>query len=130
MPKTAGARGRVIDAACAWIGVPYRYGGNTTGGVDCSGLVCMAFEKGASLKLPRSSREICEFSRPVSREKARAGDLVFFVSKRGGDRVNHVAIYLGDNKIVHSTTSKGVIISNLDDDYWKSHYHSCGSVID
>lgn len=119
---------RVIDAACAWIGVPYKYGGNTPSGVDCSGLVCMAFETGAGIKLPRTSSEQADFCRKVSRNKAKPGDLVFFVNTKGGRRINHVALYLGENRVVHSTSSRGVIISSLDDDYWKTHLHSYGRV--
>lgn len=118
----------VIDAACEWLGVPYRYGGNSRSGVDCSGLVCMAFERGAGVTLPRTSIEQANYCKKISRAKAKPGDLVFFVSKKGGKRINHVAIYLGENRVVHSTTSCGVIISSLEDEYWRTHFHSCGRV--
>ena len=121
------AEQKVIDAACAWIGVPYKYGGNTRSGVDCSGLVCMAFETGAGIKLPRSSHEQAQWCKTIARNKAKPGDLMFFSNQKGG-RINHVAIYLGDGRVVHSTSSRGVIISSLDESYWSSHYHSCGRV--
>ena len=119
----------VIDAAMAWMGTPYSYGGKTRGGTDCSGLTCMAFESGAGIKLPRSSREQADFSRRIRRGDMRPGDLVFFANRRGGTRINHVAIYIGDNRIVHATTSMGVTVSSLDEPYWDSHYHSCGRVL-
>lgn len=122
------ARG-VIDAAYDWLGVPYLYGGNSPSGTDCSGLVCMAFEKGAGMKLPRSSREQAKYSHSISLDKIEPGDLVFFVSRAGGDRINHVAIYIGDNSIIHATTSRGVAITRLDDNYWRSHYWGCGRVL-
>lgn len=121
------SRRAVVDAACGWIGVPYKYGGNTRSGVDCSGLVCMAFEKGAGLKLPRSSAEQAKWCKSVSQSRLQPGDLIFFTNKRGGGRINHVAIYVGDGRMVHSTSSRGVTISSLDEDYWHSHFHSCGN---
>lgn len=119
----------VIKAARKWAGVPYQYGGNSRNGVDCSGLVCMAYSTGAGIDLPRSSSEQAEFCKRISRDAVRPGDLVFFVSSRGGSRINHVAIYLGNNRIIHATTSRGVIESSLDDPYWKTHYHCCGRVL-
>ena len=127
--KSTGVAADVIKAAEEWLGVPYRYAGDSKSGTDCSGLTCMAFEKGAGIKLPRSSREQAEYGKRIKRSELRPGDLVFFVSKRGGSRINHVAIYLGDNKIIHSTTSRGVSVSDLDDEYWGSHYHSCCRVL-
>lgn len=129
-PKTAETRGRVIEVALGWIGVPYSYGGNSRKGVDCSGLVCIAFEEGAGIKLPRSSAEQAARCKQIKRENARPGDLIFFTNKRGGGRINHVAIYLGDERVVHSTSSRGVVISSLDETYWATHYYSCGRVLD
>jgi len=120
---------KVLDEAIAWIGTPYKLGGNTRRGIDCSGLTCMAFEKAIGLKLPRNSGEQAIFSRRIRRSDIRPGDLVFFVSRRGGDRINHVAIYMGDNSIIHSTSSQGVTVSCLDEEYWKSHFYSCGRVL-
>ena len=120
---------KVIDVAVKWIGTPYLYGGDTRKGVDCSGLVCVAFDEGASMKLPRSSSEQAQYSRQIERTKLQPGDLVFFVSKTGGTRINHVAIYMGNNRIIHATTSKGVIISELSENYWAKHFHSCGRVL-
>lgn len=127
---TDGPRRKVVDAACAWIGVPYRYGGDSRSGVDCSGLVCMAFQKGAGIKLPRSSREQHSFCKEVSRKKIKPGDLLFFTNNKGGGRINHVGIYVGNNKMIHSSSSRGVIISSLDEDYWATHFHSCGNALD
>ena len=127
--KASGAAKKVIEAACEWIGVPYLYGGNTRSGVDCSGLVCMAFESGAGVKLPRTSSEQAQWCREVERSNLRPADLVFFTSTKGGTRINHVAIYLGDGRIVHSTSSRGVIISNLSDTYWSEHFLCCGRAL-
>ena len=120
---------KVLNEAMTWIGTPYKLGGNTRQGIDCSGLTCITFEKATGLKLPRSSGEQAKFSHRIKRSDLRPGDLVFFTSRRGGNRINHVAIYIGDNSIIHSTTSQGVTVSSLDEEYWKSHFYSCGRVL-
>ncbi len=127
--NVSGTAAGVIDAARDWLGAPYVYGGNSRRGTDCSGLTCMAYEKGAGIKLPRSSREQAEYGSRISRDELRPGDLVFFTNKRGGGRINHVAIYIGDNKIIHATTSQGVVVTDLDDYYWRSHYFCSGRVL-
>ncbi len=119
----------VIAEARRWLGTPYKYGGNDRGGVDCSGLTTAAYRDGAGIALPRSSSEQAAFARPIDIDEIRPGDLVFFSSSQGGDRINHVAIYLPGDSIIHATTSRGVIITPLTATYWSTHYHSCGRVI-
>lgn len=119
----------VIKAAREMLGTPYRYGRTGRGGTDCSGLTSLAYEKGAGIKLPRSSREQAQYCRRIEREELCPGDLVFFTSRSGGGSINHVAIYIGDNKIIHATTSQGVVITGLDDYYWRSHYYCGGRVL-
>ena len=126
--KQKGRAGHLLDVARSWIGTPYRYGGNDRKGIDCSGFTCAVFDTALGIKLPRSSREQAEFCRPLKRNALKAGDLVFFSARAGGDRINHVAIYMGDNTIIHATTSRGVIISDLDENYWKTHYRCAGRV--
>ncbi len=123
-----GRAGHLLDVARGWIGTPYRYGGNDRKGIDCSGFTCAVFDIALGIKLPRSSREQAEFCKPLQRKALKAGDLVFFSARAGGERINHVAIYMGDNAIIHATTSRGVIISDLDEDYWKTHYRCAGRV--
>lgn len=124
-----GLRRALCDYAKKYVGVPYRYGGNDRNGLDCSGLVCRVYLDVAHFKLPRNSAEQGEFCREISKSKLRAGDLLFFTGKRGGrGRVNHVAMYIGHGKMVHASSSRGVIISNIDDDYWAPRLHHCGRV--
>lgn len=120
---------KVLDEAYAMLGTPYRSGGETRRGIDCSGLTCVAFKNATGIKLPRSSREQQEYCQRIRRSELRPGDLVFFASRRGGNKINHVAIYVGDNSIIHATSSQGVVVSNLDEEYWKSHFYSCGRVL-
>lgn len=123
-----GVRRKVVEEAHRWIGVKYSYGGDTKNGVDCSGLVMRVFEA-AGVRLPRDSRSQQEFSARITKDVLAPGDLVFFSSKAGGDRVSHVGIYIGKQVFIHASTSRGVIKSGLDEDYYLRHYHSSGRVL-
>jgi cell wall-associated NlpC family hydrolase len=104
-----------------YIGIPYRFAGMSRKGLDCSGLVCLVFYDVSKAKLPHSSRKMHQLGRPVSLSTARPGDLVFFKGSFLG-MINHVGIYLGDNRFVHASSSKGVIYSNLNDEYYKKRF--------
>ena len=102
-----------------WYKTPYRYGGMTLAGSDCSGLVVNFFKNKLSKTVPRSAAEQAQLGYKVTKPKP--GDLVFFKTGRGGSGL-HVGIYYADGKFLHASTSKGVIYSNLNDDYWKKRY--------
>ncbi len=128
-PEGDGLRRALRDYAMKFVGSPYRYGGNDRSGFDCSGLVCRVYLDIAHFKLPRNSAEQGEFCRRISKGKLKAGDLLFFTGKRGGSgRVSHVGIYIGKGKMVHASSSCGVIVSSIDDDYWGPRLHHCGRV--
>lgn len=127
-PPVSKGAGQLVEYAKKWIGVPYRYGGNNRSGIDCSGFTCVVYKEVTGICLPRSSREQSDFCKAVERNRLKPGDLVFFTSSPGGNRINHVAIFIGDNSIIHSTTSRGVIISSLDEDYWRKRYFRAGRV--
>lgn len=114
--------------ARSWLGTPYRYGGETRKGTDCSGLVMSVYRDVAGIKLPRSSREMQAECQPIKTSQLRKGDLVFFSSSKRG-RVTHVGLYLENGNFIHASSSRGVIISNLDEDYYARHFHSAGRVI-
>ena len=111
-----------------WIGVPYRYGGNTSKGVDCSGFVVNVYKNVYGIKLQRSSELIykknCD---KIKKSKLQEGDLVFFKTGKK-KRINHVGIYLKNGKFVHTSTSRGVIISSLDEDYYRKNFMQAGRV--
>ncbi len=120
---------RIVAEANKWIGTPYRYGGEKRGkGTDCSGMVMVIYRDIAGVKLPRSSREQQSFCKKIERKKLAPGDLVFFASKAGGARVGHVGIYRGKGEFVHASSSRGVIVSRLDEKYYQRHYHSGGRI--
>lgn len=110
---------RAVKHALAVIGSPYRFGGTSPAGFDCSGLVRYSFGL-AGLELPRDTREQRRSSRLLGRdEQPRAGDLLFF--KRGRrDNNLHVGIYLGEGRFVHSPSRGGAVrIERLDDAHWR-----------
>lgn len=119
----------LMAEADAWIGTPYRFGASERGkGADCSGLVIGVFANALNLKLPRSSRDQADWCSPLGAvAEAIPGDLVFF-SPGGKGTVNHVGIYLGGGKFVHSSSSKGVMVSSLDEPYFTRNYMSVGRV--
>lgn len=113
--------------SASWLGVPYRGGGTTRQGVDCSGLTSAIYGKVYRKELERNSddqrKKDCK---KVKKGKLREGDLVFFHNGRKKKHATHVGIYLKDRKFIHASTSRGVIISTLDEDYWKRHWLSGG----
>lgn len=116
-------------ASANWLGVPYRYGGNTRQGVDCSGLSCAIYQEVYRLLLHRRSAEqYSEDCRKVKRSHLQPGDLVFFATGNDRKRVNHVGIYLKDGRFLHSSSSRGVVVSHLDQDYYRQHYVGAGRV--
>lgn len=106
---------RAADHALAMVGKPYRYGGNTPKGFDCSGLVQYSYGR-VGVKLPHGTRNLLHISRPISRDKLQRGDLVFFTQE--GRKSSHVALYLGDDRFVHSPSGgKNVYVAGFSDLY-------------
>ena len=109
----------VIATAKKYIGVPYLWGGATPSGFDCSGFVQYVF-KAHGISLPRVSRDQYTAGYAVSRSNLKPGDLVFF--NTSGSGVSHLGIYLGNDQFIHASTSKGVIIAQLNSSYWSGRY--------
>jgi hypothetical protein len=118
----------LIKEAKTWLGVPYLYGGATKDGADCSGFIMSVFDKAANVKLPRDSQSQLRYCETIDAQSLQPGDLVFFTGKASGEKVSHVAMYIGDNSIIHASSSRGVTISNLSENYYQSHYYSSGRV--
>ena len=114
------------SVAKSMIGQPYRYGGQSPGGFDCSGLVWYSYKK-VGVKTARTSKELRKQATKVSRKKLRTGDLVFF---KGWFRTGHVGIYLGNGLFIHAPSSgKKVKIDRLDSGYWHDHFKTAGRII-
>lgn len=111
-----------------WIGTPYRYGGSSKKGIDCSAFTKELYSKVFNLNIQRNSRDIFNMSvSPVKKDDLKEGDLVFF--KIHSRSISHVGIYLGNNKFAHAS-NKGVAINNLDDDYYSRYFFRGGRVLD
>jgi cell wall-associated NlpC family hydrolase len=103
-----------------YLGISYRFGGQTPAGFDCSGFVRYMFGKVFDMKLPRSSREMSSIGSKVARSELLPGDLVFFQTK--GNRINHVGIFLGNDTFVHSSLSKGITKDKLNEKYYDKRF--------
>ena len=112
--------------ASKWIRTPHRMGGNTQIGVDCSGFTQHIYKKVYRKKIPRSAQQQYSKSYKISKSKLKEGDLVFFSSSRSRKRVNHVGVYLKDNLFIHTSSSQGVIVSSLKENYYRRNWIAGG----
>lgn len=114
---------KLVEYIHQWWAVPYRIGGSTMNGIDCSNFVRGLTNYTYGLELPRTSREQAAYCKEIQREELKEGDLVFFNTGRG---ISHVGMYMANNKFVHASTSMGVVISSLDEPYWNRRYVKSG----
>jgi probable lipoprotein NlpC len=122
------ARNKVIAAAKKYENAPYRYGGMTASGMDCSGFICLSFKDAIGVTLPRSASGLYSWVEKIPVERAQPGDLLFFKTDNTGN-ITHVALYLGDRRFIHSTSAgphTGVIYSTLDENYWSRTFVGAG----
>lgn len=116
---------KIIDHAKKYEGTRYKYGGTTKRGMDCSGLVSVAFLE-EEIALPRTSSAMATTGDWVDVKEVKEGDLLFFATSKNSRRVNHVGLVTktrpGHVEFIHSTTSAGVIVSNLAERYWYLAY--------
>ena len=118
----------LYNTVAQWLGTPYRNGGSTMRGTDCSGFVGNIYRAVYRKNLARNSADMLRLNcRSISRQNLREGDLVFFATGRT-KKVTHVGVYLKDGKFAHASTSSGVIISNLSEDYYRRRWVSGGNV--
>ncbi|WP_256010979.1 C40 family peptidase [Desertivirga xinjiangensis] len=111
-----------------WLGTPYRLGGDTERGIDCSGFAYQLYDKVFNTVIGNNSRNIFSMVNPVNKEELKEGDLVFF--KINSRAISHVGVYLGNDKFAHASSSRGVMISNLNEAYWKRYYYKGGRLIE
>lgn len=117
----AGGDDGVIRVALQYLGVPYRYGGSTSRGIDCSALIQRAFQVSRGITLPRTAAEQARVGMEVPPDQLRAGDRIYF--SRSGTRIDHCGIYLGNGQFVHASgSSQNVTISGLYGTKYSSWY--------
>lgn len=108
----------------AWMGTPYSYAGSSRQGIDCSGFVGALYKEVYQKQLPRTARDMEKVSIDLGRTGMKEGDLVFF--DINGKKGSHVGVYLHNNRFVHASTSKGVVISDLDMEYYRKTFSHGG----
>ena len=121
---------KLYSEAASWIGTPYKYGGTSRAGVDCSGFTYLMYQSVYSKKISRQSAEILDKNcKKINKKDLREGDLVFFrTDGKRSSTPNHVGIYLKNNKFIHSSTSKGVVVSDLTSQYYIDNWIAAGRV--
>ncbi len=123
---------KITSYALDFKGTKYKFGGTTSNGMDCSGLVYTSFLK-EDIPLPRTSRAMSLEGERLSLEDVNIGDLLFFETNKNKKVVNHVGLVVeiqpGQILFIHSTTSLGVIISSLSENYWFEHFVMARRVI-
>lgn len=118
----------VVQTARSLLGTPYRYGGSTPAGFDCSGFVTYVYRNAAALELPRMTHDLARSGRPVSVDQLRPADLVYFKIER--QKPLHVGIYLGAGRFIHSPSSGGKVnVQRLDVEYWETRYLGARRVV-
>ncbi|MGB0937574.1 MAG: NlpC/P60 family protein [Colwellia sp.] len=110
----------------SWKGTPYKLGGKSKSGIDCSAFVQNTYRTKLGYQLPRSTEAMAETGKEVDLSELKAGDLVFF---KTGIKTNHVGVYLEKGKFMHASTSKGVMMSAMDNDYWKDVFWQARRVV-
>ncbi|SFT43441.1 NlpC/P60 family protein [Chryseobacterium formosense] len=123
--KVTGSVKSLLKDAERYLGTPYKFGGNSSSGFDCSGFTVKVFQEN-NFSLPRRSSDQADAGKSIDIKTVKPGDLLFFATS-GGSRVSHVGIVHtiendGEVKFIHASTSKGVIISSLNEKYWNKAY--------
>ncbi|MDO4756957.1 MAG: NlpC/P60 family protein [Parabacteroides sp.] len=120
----------LYNEGAKWLGVPHRSGGLTKKGVDCSAFVSIIYREIYGKQLARSSADMLKYNcKKVSRSKLREGDLVFFRTTKGKKKIpTHVGIYLKNGRFIHTSSSKGVMVSSLNEPYYKRTWITGGRV--
>ena len=116
---------KVITTAKSYQGTPYKYGGTTRSGIDCSALVYHSFNS-IGITLPRTSSDQSQLGKKISVKEAKEGDLLFFATSKKKNQVSHSGIVTkveaGDVRFIHSSTSLGVTEDYLSNSYWSKAF--------
>jgi len=114
-------REKVLFEVVKFLETPYKFGGNTQNGMDCSSFTLQVYKNSLAIDLPRSASQQYKLGDEINKEELKFGDLVFFNTRRASFP-GHVGIYLGENQFVHASRSLGVTVSSLEDAYYKKRF--------
>ena len=121
--RVNGGSKRLNIVVQSYIGVPYKWGGVTREGMDCSAFARAAFRKTYGIELPRTSKQMYQIGEPVAEPKRlKPGDLVFFKNTYSGNGISHVGIYLGEGEFAHASSSRGVTVTPMSNPYFVKRY--------
>ncbi len=109
-----------------WIGVPYKYGGKTKDGIDCSDFTSVLCKTVYNKTVEVPATKIYSACKPIPKDEIQEGDLVFF--KIESEKISHVGVYLQNNKFIHASTKKGVIINDLNEAYYKKYFYKAARI--
>lgn len=122
-------RHRIMDAAYAALGIPYKYGGNNPArGLDCSSLMQFIYKRALNTSLPRTAAQQRDRSKTLAFQNLQPGDMLFF---KINPRTNHVGVYIGHGKFIHASSgSRKAVIASMDLPYWKKRFVKFGSYLE
>ncbi|MCX8105503.1 MAG: C40 family peptidase [Ignavibacterium album] len=123
------AREKLIMEIIKYLDTPYKYGGSSLNGIDCSAFTQSVYQDALNVNLNRTARDQFTQGKVVSREELEFGDLVFFNTRRRV-RPGHVGIYIGDGLFAHASTKGGVMISSLDEDYYSKRFMGARRIVE
>lgn len=110
-----------------WVGTRYKYAGKTKKGIDCSGFVSEMYRNAYCINISGGSKDIWTTVTPVEKKELLEGDILFFKIKKG--QISHVGVYLGNDKFAHASVHSGVIVSDLNEEYYKKYFYKGGRVV-
>ena len=119
---------KFIEQISEWLGTPYVYGGESKKGTDCSGFVQTFYKDYKNISLNRTAADLVKNCETVQKKDLKIGDLIFF--KINSAKVSHVGIYLGQDKFIHASSAKGVIVSGLSETYYTKYFFAGGRIKD
>jgi lipoprotein Spr/probable lipoprotein NlpC len=130
----SGVLGVNLDSSCnpqfvqtitSWLGTPYRHAGYSKQGIDCSGFVSRIYKDVYNIDLTHSSSSmIFQMKTIVKKDELKEGDILFF--RIHGRRISHVGIYIGDNKFIHASPERGIVVDDLREPYYMHSYYTAG----
>lgn len=122
----------IIKTALSYNGTPYKYGGTTRRGMDCSGLVYASFQEN-DIALQRASYMMATQGKKIKLKDVEKGDLLFFTTNKSSRKINHVGLVVdvrgNDIRFIHSTTSRGVLVSSLSEGYWNYAFNHARKIL-